>query len=165
MLCSGLRLIRFRFNLHSLSWKMNQNSPLIKYPYLSQPRWRRTTSSATKRLRWTIQSDGKIRVVVTVLLERFGRGSRLCNEVDVVLQPWSTQYGLGRFQTKAATGHGCLPFLLLAPLQKGRITRWPWETVHQIFSDRQLIAADNSFTPYLFGGVNWCHAKWRRPNS
>ena len=30
--------------------------------------------------------------------------------------------GLGRVHTKAATGHGCITFLLLRPLQKGRIT-------------------------------------------
>ena len=41
----------------------------------------------TKRLRGTIQSDGTIRVVVTVLLERLGAGSRLRHPMDVVLQP------------------------------------------------------------------------------
>lgn len=34
-----------------------------------------------------VQQDGPIRVVVTVLLARLGRGPRLCNGADVVLQP------------------------------------------------------------------------------
>lgn len=42
---------------------------------------------STEFIRGTIQSDGKIRVVVTVLLERFDVGSRLRQPIDVVLQP------------------------------------------------------------------------------
>ena len=61
-------------------------------------------------------------MAVTVLLDELSRGARLYNEVDVVLQPGPPQYGLGRIHTKAATGHGCVTFLLLRPLQKGRIT-------------------------------------------
>ena len=44
LLGSGPRLIGF--HLHSLSWKMNQNPPLNKYPYLYHTRWRRTELSA-----------------------------------------------------------------------------------------------------------------------
>ena len=35
--------------------------------------------------------------------------------------PWPTQHGLGRIHPKAATGHGCVMFLLLRPFQREMI--------------------------------------------
>ena len=61
-------------------------------------------------------------MVIAVLLARLDRGARLCDEVDVVLQPRPSKHGLGRIHSKTAAGHGCVTFLLLRPLQKGRIT-------------------------------------------
>ena len=36
LLDKSLKLIEFQFQFHSLSWKMNPNTPLIKYHYLSK---------------------------------------------------------------------------------------------------------------------------------
>ena len=64
-------------------------------------------------------------MAVAVLLVKLGRGARLCNQVDVVLQPRPPKHGLGRVHSQAATGHGFITFLLLRPLQKGTITLLP----------------------------------------
>ena len=61
-------------------------------------------------------------MAVPILLEGFSRSSIVRHEMDVVLQSRTSQCGVGRFYTKAAPSHGCIKFVLLTPLQNGRIT-------------------------------------------
>jgi len=53
--CQVLELIEFLIQLRCLNWKMNQNTVLIKYLYLHQTRWRRTTLT-NKEWLWITKS-------------------------------------------------------------------------------------------------------------